>query len=235
MGLVDQEQLAGATGLNVSDPVPAALIIGIAGGSGSGKTLLAENLATLLGSDRCTRLAQDSYYKDLAGFDPAALAKVNFDHPDAIEWNLLRADLLSLKQGRSVIVPCYDYTSHTRSGSVELHPNPFVIVEGHMLLAVAEVRRVLDLSVFLDVPEEVLLERRVRRDVAERGRSVSSVLSQYHSIVRPMHREHVEPSRPLAAIVVDACRPVEEYAGRLRDAVAARCVTCGSGDKGHFP
>ncbi|HAG91783.1 MAG TPA: uridine kinase [Bdellovibrionales bacterium] len=179
------------------------LLIGVAGGSGSGKTTFARMLQAHLGEDFCTTLAQDSYYRDLSEQFDRDGGKVNFDHPDAIEFSLLARHLKDLKEGRSIDVPRYDFASHKRLLEVTyFDPRPVVIVDGILINTQEEVRTALDFSFFIDAGEEVRFQRRMYRDVRERGRTPEGVKSQLLNHVKPMHDLFVEPSKKFANRII---------------------------------
>lgn len=178
-------------------------IIGVAGGTGSGKSTLATELMARVGAGRAALLEQDSYYRDLPSHAPEVVAAYNFDHPDALELDLLARHLGELKQGRAVEVPVYDFTTHTRTARTErVEPAPVVLVEGILLFAVPALRKRFDLRVFVDTDADVRLARRIRRDVAQRGRTWDDVLRQWDVTVRPMHEQFVEPSKRHAHVIV---------------------------------
>ena len=177
----------------------APLIVGIAGGSAAGKSVLARRLIEALGAEQAVIISQDSYYHDRSHLDPDQRTKCNFDHPDAIDFGLLAAHLSALGKGHSIHVPHYDFITHCRTTTAcLLRPRPVVLLEGVLILASALIRERLDLTFFLDVPADVRLIRRLRRDVAERGRSPEAVMEQYLTTVRPMHDKFVEPSKRYA-------------------------------------
>ena len=178
-------------------------LIGIAGGTGSGKTTVAVKLAQALPAGRAALIQQDWYYRDRSHLDLAARARINFDEPDALENDLLLADLLALKAGRPVECPQYDFSSHTRRAERRpILPSSIILVEGILLFAVASVRDVFDLRLFVDTDDDVRLLRRVRRDIEERGRDIQSIESQYLGTVRHMHQLHVAPSRAHAHLII---------------------------------
>lgn len=180
-----------------------SVCVGIAGGTGAGKSALAEALARALGSERVLRIAQDAYYRDRAGISDEARAAQNFDHPDALETELLVAHLAQLRAGRAVEIPVYDFARHRRAAETRrAEPRALVLVDGILALADAALRAAFDLRVFVDAPEELRLTRRLARDVVERGRSPDSVRAQFEATVRPMHLAFVEPSRAHADLVV---------------------------------
>lgn len=170
-----------------------SLILGIAGGSASGKSWLAHYLQRELG-DRAAVVSQDWYYKDYAGIDPSGEARLNFDHPDAFDIPLLVADLDALRHGEAVEAPRYDYRTHARLPNRRLEPAPIIVLEGILVLHHEPVRRWLDHAVFVDTPADLRLMRRLRRDVAERALPVEETLRLYETFVRPMHEQFVQPS-----------------------------------------
>jgi uridine kinase len=179
------------------------MLIGIAGGTGSGKTTVSKKLAEALPAGRAALIQQDWYYRDRSHLDPAARASINFDEPDALENDLLLADLLALKSGRLVDCPQYDFDSHTRRAERrQVPPRSIILVEGILLFAVAAVRDAFDLRLFVDTDDDVRLLRRVRRDIEERGRDIKSIESQYLGSVRRMHQQHVAPSRAHAHLII---------------------------------
>ena len=178
-------------------------IVGIAGGTGAGKTSLAHMLFDCLGKDRAIGIAHDAYYRDFSHIPTDQRAQINFDHPDAIETDLLVRHLQALSRGETVLVPTYDFTTHSRTHrTLEICPRPVIIVEGILLLVEQILRDVLSLKIFVDTPSDVRLIRRINRDVDERGRTPESVTLQYLETVRPMHATYVEPSREYADLVV---------------------------------
>jgi uridine kinase len=177
--------------------------IGVAGGTGSGKTTVAEAIVARIGGDRIASLQHDSYYRDLAGWDREALVHHNFDHPDALESGLLARQLRELKARRAVEVPIYDFTVHARTTRTRrVEPRGVVLVEGILIFAEAELRGLFDIKIFVDTDADLRFIRRLRRDLAERGRTVESVITQYLETVRPMHLEFVEPSKRWADLII---------------------------------
>jgi uridine kinase len=178
--------------------------IGVAGGSGSGKTSVAQSLLDRVGGDRIAFLVQDAYYRDVVWESPEHLARHNFDHPDSVELELLVEHLRALRSGSEEIeIPAYDFVRHRRSGRTrKVETKPVVLVEGILLFVDPALRRELDFKIYVDTDPDVRLIRRLRRDVAERGRSVEDVLRQYERTVRPMHLEFIEPSKRYADIIV---------------------------------
>ncbi|HSM17757.1 MAG TPA: uridine kinase [Gemmatimonadales bacterium] len=183
-------------------PVARSLIVGVAGGSGSGKTTVARAIHEPLGVD-AVLLDADSYYCDLSdlGFDERKA--VNYDHPDAFDVPLLVEQLNQLARGHAVQKPTYDYALHTRAQTrMHVEPREVILVDGILLFADARLRSLFDIKVFVDVAEDIRFIRRLRRDIQERGRSLDSVIEQYLSTVRPMHLEFVEPSKRYADVIL---------------------------------
>lgn len=179
-----------------------AVLVGIAGGSGSGKSTLAHNIAQAL-PGRALVIAHDAYYLDRSALPLVEREQINFDEPAALDNQALLADLVSLKNGRAIKQPQYDFATHSRiRPPLHVPPHPVVIVEGALLLAVAELREVFDLRVFVDTPDDIRLLRRIRRDIGERGRSLESIEQQYIASVRPMHERYVGPTLAFADVVV---------------------------------
>ncbi len=179
------------------------MIIGICGGTGSGKTTIARKIVEAVGRERVVLVEQDSYYRNLADMPLDERHQANFDHPDSIDSDMLVGHLMRLKQGLTVEMPLYDFKSHTRSDQIEIiPPKPVVIVEGILIFAEPRVLDLLDMRVFVDTPDDIRFIRRLRRDIAERGRTVDSVIDQYYRTVRPMHFEFVEPSKRHADIIL---------------------------------
>ena len=179
------------------------VLVGIAGGTGSGKTSLAVKIRDRVGEDRCLLIAQDSYYKDGSTLSPAAQAAINYDHPDAFDNSLLVQDLRDLKSGRPVPCLTYDHASYSRRVLPDpLKPTPVVILEGILILAEEPLRRLMDIKLFIDTDADVRILRRLRRDLKERGRTYDSVEKQYLESVRLMHLEFVEPSKRYADLII---------------------------------
>lgn len=190
-------------------------IVGIAGGSGSGKTTVTMSLMARLGS-KALLLQQDWYYRDQSSLAPGARADVNYDHPDAQETDLLVAHLKELRAGYSVEAPQYDFSTHTRRAeTLRITPCPILVVEGINALAHTGLRSMCDLTVFVDAPADIRFIRRLQRDVAERGRSAESVITQYLTQVRPMHETYVEPCKRYANLVLSGEAQVERSVDRI--------------------
>lgn len=179
------------------------VLIGIAGGTGSGKTTIAQTIFDRVGPERMEWISHDSYYRDYSSIDPQARRQINFDHPDSLESDLLVRHLDQLIKGQSVEIPIYDFTTHTRASKTRtVQPRRVIIVEGIMVLAEIEVRKRIDIKLFVDTPPDIRFLRRLIRDVQSRGRSLDSVVQQYLSFVRPMHEEFVEPSKRYADLII---------------------------------
>lgn len=177
-------------------------VIGIAGGSGSGKTTLARNIANHFG-DRISVLRHDDYYKERGDLPFEERNRLNYDHPDAFDTELLIKHLDELKAGRAIDCPVYDYTVHNRSAETrKIEPKAVIIIEGILILADPEVTNRLDMKIYVDTDADVRIIRRIVRDTKKRGRSLDSVISQYLDTVKPMHEAFVEPSKRLADIII---------------------------------
>ena len=179
------------------------MIIGICGGTGSGKTTIAKKIVESVGAENVILIEQDSYYKNLADMPLDARHKANFDHPDAFDGQLLTEHLQKLKERKSIEKPIYDYKSHTRSEKNErIEPKQVVIIEGILIFSEPRLLELLDVKVFVDTPADVRFIRRLKRDIKERGRTTESVIEQYFSTVRPMHFEFVETSKRHADLII---------------------------------
>jgi uridine kinase len=178
-------------------------LIGVAGGSNSGKTTIAERLADLMGTEHLSLIRLDSYYISRGEQPIEVRAAANYDHPDAFDWELLNDHLAALTAGASVEVPVYDYANHDRSGkSNVVAPGRVIVVEGILVLWEPRLRERFDLKIFVDTPADLRIIRRLRRDVAERGRTPDSILDQYLATVRPSHELFIEPSKRYADVIV---------------------------------
>jgi len=179
------------------------IIIGVAGGTGSGKTTVSEAILERVGRERITYIQHDSYYKDLSPLPLEERHKINFDHPDALETNLLVEHLERLQAGSPVEVPIYDFTTHTRRKETRrAEPRGVTLVEGILIFADKALRDLMDIRIFVDTDPDIRFIRRLRRDITERGRTLESVIHQYLETVRPMHLEFVEPSKRYADIII---------------------------------
>ena len=179
------------------------MIIGICGGTGSGKTTIARAIVDSVGARNVILIEQDSYYKNLADMPLDERHQANFDHPEAIDFDILIGHIKRLKKGESIEMPLYDMVTHTRRNETEtFEPKPVVIVEGILIFAEPRILSLLDVRVFVDTPDDLRLMRRLRRDITERGRSFERTLDQYERTIRPMHFEFVEPSKRHADIII---------------------------------
>ncbi|HET7711295.1 MAG TPA: uridine kinase [Thermoanaerobaculia bacterium] len=179
------------------------VFIGIAGGTGSGKTTVAQALYDRVGRDRIEWISHDSYYRDFEGLSTEELHKINFDHPDSLESELLARHIDVLRKGSAVEVPVYDFATYARKPETQrVEPRKVVIIEGILVLAEPELRRRIDIKLFVDTPPDIRFMRRLMRDIRTRGRSLESVVEQYLTTVRPMHEEFVEPSKRYADLII---------------------------------
>jgi uridine kinase len=194
------------------------LLIGIAGGSGSGKTWLSRRIAMAF-PGRVARVSLDDFYRDRSHLAPGTRRRINYDHPRAIDWPLLRQFLESYRDGARPILPRYDFTTHSRSQSVPCELKPILVMEGLWTLARRELRQVFDTTIYLDCPSRLRLERRITRDTTERGRTAQEVRTQFRQSVAPMHTIHVVPQKQWATTVLThpiAEAQVEELLAQLR-------------------
>lgn len=203
------------------------LIVGVAGGSGSGKSTVARNLARRLAGMPVALLDMDAYYRNLTHLGAEERRTVNWDHPDAFDMELLVDHLTQLGAGLAVAKPVYDFTTHSRRHrTVRLGPADVIVCEGILLLADARVRELCDVKVFVDADADLRLLRRIRRDMRDRGRPLDEILDQYVNTVRPMHIEFVEPTKRHADIIIPvgghSDETIEMIARRVRDALLAR-------------
>lgn len=179
------------------------LIVGIAGGTGSGKTTVVKKILEMLPADKVSIIPQDSYYKDSSHVPLEDRKEINFDHPDSIEWPLLISHIEELKRGVPIQQPIYSYLTCTRSPeTVAINPHQVVIIEGIMILTHPELRQLMDIKVFVDADADDRLSRVIQRDVEERGRSSMNVLDRYQKTVKPMHLQFIEPSKRHADLIV---------------------------------
>ncbi len=182
------------------------LVVGIAGGTGSGKTTLAEKLLETF-SDRAILITQDDYYKDLTHLEKEDRAKQNFDHPDSIDFELLKQHLIALKQNHSIEKPLYNFCEHARENKTQLvKPADIIILEGILIFAVQEIRELCDLKIFVETDDDIRLLRRIERDMNERERDFLSIRDQYMTTVKPMHDAFVEPSKRYADVIIPTMR-----------------------------
>jgi uridine kinase len=179
------------------------LVIGIAGGTGSGKTTVASAVLQQVGRNRIAFLSHDAYYRDLGHLSLEERWKINFDHPDSLESDLLVEHIQLLKQWQSVEMPVYDFTNHSRtSRSIHIEPHPVILVEGILIFYEPQLRPLFDVKIFVDTDADLRFIRRLQRDIVERGRTTESVIKQYLNTVRPMHMEFVEPSKRYADVII---------------------------------
>ena len=185
------------------DPSNRPLVIGIAGGSGSGKTTVANVILDRVGRERIAYLPHDAYYKDLSSLPAQQRAEVNFDHPNSLENELLSKHIEMLKNGEKIDLPIYDFTTHTRTTqTIPVMPQPVILVEGILIFGEAILREQFDVKIFVDTDPDIRFIRRLDRDIRERGRTTESVIHQYLTTVRPMHLEFVEPSKRYADVII---------------------------------
>jgi uridine kinase len=179
------------------------ILIGIGGGSGSGKTSVAQNIDQALGPGRVCIIEQDFYYRDLSDLPHEERARMNFDHPDAFDMDLLHAQLSELLSGKTIDHPIYDFRNHCRKPETErVGPHRVIVLEGILILMDPRIRNLMDIKVYVDNDPDVRFIRRLRRDIHERGRSVDSVVEQYEKSVRPMYLQFVEPTKRYADIII---------------------------------
>ncbi|TQR39275.1 uridine kinase [Brevibacillus brevis] len=179
------------------------VLIGVAGGSGSGKTTVAKELYRQFQNDSVTMIEQDSYYKDQSHLSPEERALTNYDHPFAFDNDLLLAHLQELMQGKAIQKPIYDFKVHNRKPEqIQVDPKDVIILEGMLILEDERIRNLMDIKVFVDTDADVRIARRIVRDIEERGRSLDSVVTQYLNVVRPMHLQFIEPTKRYADVII---------------------------------
>lgn len=180
-----------------------AFVIGVAGGTGSGKTTVSRRIWEAVGRERIAYIQHDNYYKDQSHLTPEDRALTNYDHPDSLETSLMVAHLRELRAGRPVDIPVYDFSVHNRSKTtMRINPAKVVLVEGILIFVEPALRELMDMRIFVDTDADIRFIRRLRRDMIERGRTLDSVVKQYLATVRPMHMEFVEPSKRYADVIV---------------------------------
>ena len=195
------------------------LVIGIAGGSGSGKTTVSQEILNRVGADKIAYLQHDSYYKDLTGLPSTLRTEVNFDHPNSLETELLIKHVEALRNLQAIEVPIYDFSTDSRtSQTFTVEPRGVILVEGILIFVEPELRKLFDIKIFVDADSDVRFIRRLRRDITERSRTTESVINQYETTVRPMHLEFVEPSKRYADVII----PQGGYNVAALDMVVAR-------------
>jgi len=179
------------------------IVIGVAGGTGSGKTTVANVILTRVGNHRIAYLPHDAYYRDLRDLPPVQRAAINFDHPNSLESELMIKHILQLKDWRAVDIPIYDFSKHSRTNqSIHVEPQMVILVEGILIFAEPKLREIFDVKLFVDTDPDLRFIRRLTRDIAERGRTMEMVVQQYLTTVRPMHLEFVEPSKRYADVII---------------------------------
>jgi len=182
---------------------PTPIVLGLAGGSGSGKTTVANVILQRVGPGRIAYLPHDAYYRSFTDLPPAPRDAINWDHPNALETELMTAHVRALKAGQPIDLPVYDFTTYTRTAAtVPVLPRPLILVEGILIFTDPALRALFDMKIFVDTDADLRFIRRLQRDIAERGRTAESVIQQYLATVRPMHLEFVEPSKRYADIIV---------------------------------
>lgn len=183
------------------DYVP--IVIGIAGGTGSGKTTVANVILDAVGRHRIAYLPHDAYYRDLSDLPPVQKAEINFDHPNSLETELMSDHVKELKAGNAVNIPVYDFSTHSRTNkTIHVAPQRVIIVEGILIFAEKKLRELFDMKLFVDTDPDIRFIRRLQRDIAERGRTMDTVINQYLRTVRPMHLEFVDPSKRYADVII---------------------------------
>jgi uridine kinase len=202
------------------------MIIGICGGTGSGKTTVANRILESVTKDEVVFLQQDSYYRDLDRMPLDFRRKINFDHPDAIDNDHLVEHVCALRRGEAVELPIYDFRTHSRRlETLHTEPQPIIIIEGILIFADQRLLDEMDIKVYVDTPDDIRFIRRLRRDIAERGRTVESVIEQYLATVRPMHMQFVEPSKRYADVIIPEgghnLVSIQLLSGRIRERLAA--------------
>lgn len=189
--------------MNVEASPKTPLVIGVAGGTGSGKTTVARKIAAAMPPEAVSSIEHDAYYRDCRGLSPEQRAAINFDHPDSLETSLLIEHLRKLRAWQPVEIPIYDFKTHSRLPETRrIEPTPLIVVEGILVFVDAELRSLLDIRLFVDTDADIRVFRRVRRDIEQRGRTFDSVREQYYNSVRPMHLQFVEPSKRWANLII---------------------------------
>ena len=208
------------------------MIIGISGGTGSGKTTVAESILKSVNAQDVVFIQQDSYYRNLKDLPLDFRETANFDHPDALDNDLLVHHVRKLKAGSAVELPLYDFKAHMRlAETVLIEPKPIVIIEGILIFSDSRLLEQMDIKVFVDTPDDIRFIRRLRRDVAERGRTVESVIEQYLVTVRPMHMQFVEPSKRYADVIIPEgghnLVSIDLISGKIRERLSSTLPTNG--------
>ncbi|MCK4800675.1 MAG: uridine kinase [Anaerolineales bacterium] len=180
-----------------------SLVIGIAGGTGSGKTTIANYILETVGHEKIAFLPHDAYYRDLSDLSREERAQVNFDHPSSLDTELLIEHVQNLRKGDTIQLPSYDFKTHTRTqATIPIKSQPIILIEGILIFAEPELRKLFDLKIYVDTDADIRFIRRLKRDIDERGRTTQSVINQYLDTVRPMHLEFVEPSKRYASVII---------------------------------
>ncbi|HYY57086.1 MAG TPA: uridine kinase [Pyrinomonadaceae bacterium] len=208
------------------------MIIGICGGTGSGKTTVANRILESVNANDVTFIQQDSYYRNLKDLPLDYRKAVNFDHPDALDNDLLVHHIRKLKAGDAVELPLYDFKTHTRlNETVLIEPRPIVIIEGILIFVDSRLLEQMDIKVFVDTPDDIRFIRRLRRDMAERGRTIDSVIEQYLATVRPMHMQFVEPSKRYADVIIPEgghnLVSIDLISGKIRERLSSALTMTG--------
>lgn len=208
------------------------LVIGICGGTGSGKTTVAKSILDKVSAKDVVFIQQDSYYRNLKDLPRDYRGLANFDHPDALDNDLLVHHIRKLKAGEPVELPVYDFKTHTRlDDTLRIEPQPIVIVEGILIFADPRLLEQLDIKVFVDTPDDIRFIRRLKRDIDERGRTLESVIEQYLATVRPMHMQFVETSRRYADVIIPEgghnLVSIDLISGKIRERLADTLITVG--------
>ena len=201
------------------------IVIGVAGGSGSGKTTVVRRIVDAVDNSRVTVLDHDRYYRDRNDLRLEERAALNYDHPDSLETDLMVRHVLELRAGRSIEAPVYDFARHARTAATEtITPGRAIIVEGILIYTDSALRKLMDVKVYVDTDDDTRFIRRLRRDIAERGRTVESVCEQYEATVRPMHMQFVEPSKRHADVIIPEgghnLVSIDLISGRVRERIA---------------
>ena len=209
-----------------------SMIIGISGGTGSGKTTVANRILESVSASEVVFIQQDSYYRNLQDLPLDIRQCANFDHPDAIDNELLINHIRKLKAGELIELPLYDFRTNSRLPETRrVEPKPIVIVEGILIFTDSRLLKLMDIKVFVDTPDDIRFIRRLRRDVAERGRTVESVIDQYLATVRPMHMQFVEPSKREADVIIPEgghnLVSIDLLSGKIRERLAATLTSVG--------
>lgn len=208
------------------------MIIGISGGTGSGKTTVANRILDAVSASEVVFIQQDSYYRNLTDLPQDYRGLANFDHPDALDNELLVNHVRRLKAGEAIELPLYDFRTHSRLNETRsVEAKPIVIVEGILIFADPRLLEQMDIKVFVDTPDDIRFIRRLRRDIAERGRTVESVIEQYTATVRPMHMQFVEPSKRHADVIIPEgghnLVSIDLLSGKIRERLASALSTVG--------